>query len=270
MRQAWRVADVRAAEQALMATLPDGTLMQRAAAGLARRCALLLADGGGVYGARVLLLVGSGDNGGDTLYAGAALARRGAQVGAFLLTPERVHPAGLSALKRAGGGTVPDLPDRADLVLDGIVGIGASGGLRPAAAQIVDRLSDLNGRTGARAQVVAVDVPSGVAVDTGDVPGSAVPADVTVTFGCLKPAHVVGAAAVNAGLVDLVDIGLGPLLRSDPAVRVPDVADIASWWPRPDPASDKYSRGVVGVATGSSTYPGAALLSVSGALAGPA
>jgi hydroxyethylthiazole kinase-like uncharacterized protein yjeF len=266
MRQAWRVADVRAAEQALMATLPDGTLMQRAAAGLARRCALMLADRGGVYGARVLLLVGSGDNGGDTLYAGAALARRGAQVVALLLTPERVHRAGLSALKRAGGVAVRDLPDRADLVLDGIVGIGASGGLRPAAAQIVERLADLKGRL----QVVAVDVPSGVAVDTGDVPGSAVRADVTVTFGCLKPAHVVGPAAVNAGLVDLVDIGLGPLLRSDPAVRVPDVADIASWWPRPDPASDKYSRGVVGVATGSSMYPGAALLSVSGALAGPA
>ena len=269
MRQAWRVADVRAAERALMATLPEGTLMQRAAAGLARRCALLLAGDGGVYGARVVLLVGSGDNGGDTLYAGAALARRGAQVRALLLTPDRVHPAGLSALRRAGGVAVRDLPDGADLVLDGIVGIGASGGLRPAAAQIVDRLPEVRGRSGTRARVVAVDVPSGVAVDTGDVPGSAVRADVTVTFGCLKPAHVVGAAAVNAGLVDLVDIGLGPLLRSDPAVRVPDAADIASWWPRSDPASDKYRRGVVGVATGSSTYPGAALLSVSGALAGP-
>ena len=101
MRQAWRVADVRAAEKSLMATLPEGTLMQRAAAGLARRCALLLDDAGGVYGARVLLLVGSGDNGGDTLYAGAALARRGAQVRALLMAPERVHLAGLQALRAA-------------------------------------------------------------------------------------------------------------------------------------------------------------------------
>jgi ADP-dependent NAD(P)H-hydrate dehydratase / NAD(P)H-hydrate epimerase len=269
MRQAWRVADVRAAEQALMAELPDGTLMQRAAAGLARRCALLLRDSGGVYGARIVLLVGSGDNGGDTLYAGAALARRGAHVGALVLNADRVHRAGLAALRRAGGGTVRDLPARADLVLDGIVGIGASGGLRPAAAQIVGRLPDLHGRRRKRAVVVAVDVPSGVAVDTGDVPGDAVRADVTVTFGCLKPAHVVGRAAVCAGLVDLVDIGLGPMLRSDPAIRVPEAHDIASWWPRPDPGSNKYSRGVVGVATGSATYPGAALLSVSGALAGP-
>jgi ADP-dependent NAD(P)H-hydrate dehydratase / NAD(P)H-hydrate epimerase len=269
MRLAWRVADVRAAEKALMATLPEGTLMQRAAAGLARRCALQLDETGGPYGASVLLLVGSGDNGGDTLYAGAALAARGARVRALLLNPERVHLAGLAALRRAGGYTVRDLPERGDIVLDGIVGIGASGGLRPPAAAIVAALGDLRNRVGKRTPVVAVDVPSGVAVDTGDVPGDAVTADVTVTFGCLKPAHVVGPAATRAGLVDLIDIGLGPMLRAAPAVRVPDAADIAAWWPRSGPASDKYSRGVVGIATGSATYPGAAVLSVSGALAGP-
>jgi hydroxyethylthiazole kinase-like uncharacterized protein yjeF len=263
MRQAWRVADVRAAEHELMATLPEGTLMQRAAAGLARRCALLLEDGGGVYGARVLLLVGSGDNGGDTLYAGAALARRGALVLALLLQPDRAHRAGLAALRSAGGPLVSEPPDRVDLVLDGIVGIGAAGGLRPPAAAIVRAV----GETGAT--VVAVDVPSGVAVDTGDLPGEAVTADVTVTFGCLKPAHVVGPAATRCGQVELVDIGLGPVLRSDPAVRLPDGEDIAGWWPVPGPASDKYTRGVVGIATGSAKYPGAALLSVSGALAGP-
>ncbi|MEU4782952.1 NAD(P)H-hydrate epimerase, partial [Micromonospora sp. NPDC023633] len=101
MRPVWRVADVRAAEAGLMATLPPGTLMRRAAAGLARRCALLLADRGGVYAARVLLLVGSGDNGGDTLLAGAHLARRGAAVSALLLSPGRAHAEGLAALRAA-------------------------------------------------------------------------------------------------------------------------------------------------------------------------
>ncbi|MEV6601207.1 NAD(P)H-hydrate dehydratase [Actinoplanes sp. NPDC051346] len=269
MRQAWRVTDVRSAEKALMATLPDGSLMQRAAAGLARRCALLLHESGGVYGATVVLLVGSGDNGGDTLFAGARLATRGAAVRAVLLRPDRVHHAGLAALRRAGGRTVSDLPDRADLVVDGIVGIGASGGLRPPAAALVARLGTLRARDGARPPIVAVDVPSGVVVDTGDVPGPAVHADVTVTFGCLKPAHVVGPAAALAGHVDLVDIGLGATLHATAAVRVPDASDVVSWWPRPSAASDKYSRGVVGVATGSATYPGAAVLSVAGALAGP-
>jgi len=254
-----------------MARLPPGTLMQRAAAGLARRCALLLRHRyPGVYGARVLLLVGSGDNGGDALYAGARLARRGAAVTAYLVNPARVHPGGLAALLAAGGTAADRLPGRADLVVDGITGIGASGGLRPPAAEVAAALPDLAARDGGRPAVVAVDVPSGVAVDTGDVPGAAIAADVTVTFGCLKPALVVGPAAPLAGEVDLVDIGLARYLRTDPAVRVPELADLVQWWPRPGPRSDKYTRGVVGVATGSAAYPGAALLSVAGALAGPA
>jgi hydroxyethylthiazole kinase-like uncharacterized protein yjeF len=263
MRGAWRVADVRAAEEALMKTLPEGALMQRAAAGLARRCALLLDGLDGVYGSRVLLLVGAGNNGGDALYAGARLAGRGVQVNALLLAPQRVHAGGLAALHRAGGRVVDRVPADADLVVDGIVGIGGSAGLRDDAAAVVQGLGD-------GPLVVAVDVPSGVGVDTGEVAGPAVRADVTVTFGCLKPGLVVGPAAPLAGQVDLVDIGLGPWLRGDPAIEVPERSDIGQWWPRLSPASEKYSRGVVGVATGSATYPGAAVLSVGGALAGPA
>lgn len=278
MRGTWRVADVRAAEQALMATLPAGALMQRAAAGLARRCAPTLSDRyGRVYGARVLLLVGSGDNGGDALYAGARLARRGVAVTARLLTPDRVHAGGLAALRRAGGtvGTADaadavDAVDTVDLIVDGITGIGATGGLRQPAVEAVEAAARLPASDGGPPTVVAVDVPSGVAVDTGDLPGAAVRADVTVTFGCLKPALVVGPAARYAGQVDLVDIGLAPYLRTAPAVSVPDLDDVAGWWPRPEASSDKYTRGVVGLATGSGAYPGAALLSVAGALAGPA
>ncbi len=261
MRGAWRVAEVRAAEKALMARLPEGTLMARAAAGLARRCALLLTEQhGGVYARRVLLLVGSGDNGGDTLYAGALLARRGVRVRALLLDAERVHADGLAAL-RAAGGAVVDAVEPADLVLDGIVGIGGRGELRPAAAEAVAACQG--------ALMVAVDLPSGVAANTGEVPGAAVRADVTVTFGCLKPGLLVGAGAVHAGLVDLVDIGLRPYLRTPPALRVVEADDVRAWWPVADAGSDKYTRGVVGLATGSAEYPGAAVLGVGGALAGP-
>ncbi|RKN44406.1 NAD(P)H-hydrate dehydratase [Micromonospora endolithica] len=275
MRPVWRVADVRAAEAGLMATLPPGTLMQRAAAGLARRCAVVLAQRGGVYAAPVLLLVGSGDNGGDALFAGERLARRGAAVSALLLTPGRAHAEGLAALRAAGGRVVGTPPAVVDLVVDGIVGIGGTGGLREAADQLVTGLGELRGRDGGRATVVAVDVPSGVAVDTGHVPLSAsgrpnaVRADVTVAFGAMKPALVVGPAATLAGAVELVDIGLGPWLRGSPALRVTEWSDIVDWWPRLGAASEKYTRGVVGVATGSATYPGAAVLSVGGALAGP-
>jgi len=81
MRDAYSVSKVRAAEAALMAQVPEGTLMQRAAAGLASVCAGLLRDSaGGVYGARVVVLAGTGDNGGDALYAAEkAAAKRAAE-----------------------------------------------------------------------------------------------------------------------------------------------------------------------------------------------
>ena len=131
MRHAHTVEQVRAAEHALMATLPDGALMQRAAAGLAYAVTDLM---GGAYGRRVLLLVGSGDNGGDALYAGAMLARRGCGVEAWLLGGD-AHPAGLEALMKAGGRVVAEPGRRPDVVVDGIVGIGGRPGLRAGGRQ---------------------------------------------------------------------------------------------------------------------------------------
>lgn len=101
MRTAYSVETVRAAEAELMARLPQGALMQRAAAGLAATCAALL---GRVYGARVVLLVGGGDNGGDALYAGARLARRGAGVSAVLLG-SRTHEGVLRPCSARAGGS---------------------------------------------------------------------------------------------------------------------------------------------------------------------
>lgn len=270
-QKAWRVADVRVAEQSLMAQVPDGTLMARAASGLARRCAALLDDRfGSVYGRTVVILVGAGDNGGDALFAGALLARRGVAVHAMLLDRERAHRDGLVALLAAHGRVAERLPSTVDLVLDGITGIGGRGGLRPAASALVKELSGVRAADRARPVTVAVDLPSGVNADTGAVEGDAVTADVTVTFGCLKPGLLVGLGAQHAGLVDLVDIGLEPYLSGSPALQTPTAADIADWWPMPGEESDKYTRGVVGVATGSAEYTGAALLSTAGACAGPA
>ncbi|MFH7337937.1 NAD(P)H-hydrate dehydratase [Streptomyces sp. KHY 26] len=264
MRNAYSVETVRAAERALMARLPEGALMQRAAAGLSAACADLL---GRVYGSRVVLLIGSGDNGGDALYAGARLARRGAGVTAVLLAPDRAHGGGLAALRRAGGvSVVPGSADgaiaRADLVVDGIVGIGGQGGLRPDAARLVEAVER------SRAAVVAVDLPSGVEADTGEVRGAAVRADLTVTFGTYKPGLLVDPAREYAGVVRLVDIGLE--LPAEAGLEALQHADVARLLPHPAAESDKYRRGVVGIAAGSARYPGAAVLAVSGALRGGA
>lgn len=260
MRRAHTVEQVRAAEAALMATLPEGALMQRAAAGLATAVIDVL---GGAYGRRVLLLVGSGDNGGDALYAGARLARRGAQVTAWLLS-DHVHEAGMAALHRAGGrvvgptrGPSPSSHPRPDVVVDGIVGIGGRPGLRPEARAALEAVRG--------APIVAVDVPSGVDVDSGETPEPHVRADVTVTFGTHKVAHLADPAAAACGVVHLVDLGLD---LPDPPVAALQEADVARLLPRPAPDAQKYSRGVVGVRAGSDRYPGAALLSVAGASCG--
>ena len=223
-------AEVRAAEEPLLAAGPEGALMQQAATGLATVSARLLH---GVYGRRVALLVGTGNNGGDALFAGAQLARRGARVAAVLLDPERAHAAGLSALRRDGGRVLPvggaealDWIARADLVLDGMLGIGGRGGLRPDAADLARAAADGAGVT------VAIDVPSGVDASTGAVDGPAFPAMHTVTFGAVKLGLVVGEGRGYAGEVHLIDIGLDPHLPPATAFRSPTPTWPHDWFRR--------------------------------------
>jgi hydroxyethylthiazole kinase-like uncharacterized protein yjeF len=266
MRYAHQVRKVRAAEQALMAQLPPGALMQRAAAGLASVSAGLV---GRVPGSRVVVLAGSGDNGGDALFAGARLASRGAAVLA-VTAGSRVHEQGAAALRAAGGrlasaddDAAPAAVGAADLILDGLLGIGGRGGLREPQAS----LAWLAARS--PAVVVAVDLPSGVDADTGEVEGSAIQADVTVTFGTLKPGLLIDPGAGHAGVVELIDIGLSPYL--DPpdasALQAPDVGTLL---PQPGGDSDKYRRGVAGIVAGSERFTGAAALAVGGAIRGGA
>jgi hydroxyethylthiazole kinase-like uncharacterized protein yjeF len=257
MRRAHTVEQVRAAEAELMARLPEGTLMQRAATGLAVAVSNFL---GRTYGARVVLLIGSGDNGGDALYAGARLARRGAQVTAVLLSA-KAHAEGLEALLDAGGrvGSTDDIRT-ADVVVDGIVGIGGRPGLRPDAVAAVELAGEYD------VPIVAVDTPSGVDVDTGETPEPHVHAALTVTFGTHKICHFIDPAATACGPIHLVEIGLD--LPPAPVESL-QAADVRARYPVPHGESDKYSRGVLGLMVGSVQYPGAAVIATAGALGGP-
>jgi ADP-dependent NAD(P)H-hydrate dehydratase / NAD(P)H-hydrate epimerase len=270
MRNAHVTAEVRVAERALLRRLPDGALMNRAAAGLASVGAGLL---GQVYGSRVVILVGSGDNGGDALYAGARLAGRGARVVA--IAGDRVHEGGSTALRGAGGRLVSAAGasdeaeaelGQADLILDGLLGIGGRGGLREPAARLAP-LTQAARDVGAI--VVAVDLPSGVDADTGEVSGPAIRADVTVTFGTWKPGLLIDPGASYAGSVQLIDIGLGPSLGA-PTVSALQAADVAEILPVPGAESDKYRRGVLGLLAGSQRYTGAAVLATGSAIHGGA
>lgn len=274
IRDAYPVAQVRAAEAEAMSREPAGTLMTRAATALGAECRRELAGvGRSVVGARIVLLVGSGDNGGDALFAGAGLARRGARVVAIPVSPRGAgdcHQAGLAALRRnggrlidpgeSGGGSPSDRAVteaiRADLVIDGILGIGGRGGLREPAAELAVAAGASD------AIVVATDLPSGVDADTGAVadPHGVVSADVTVTFGCLKPGLLLMPGAEYAGEVRLADIGIAPWLPATGAITRMDALDVACWMRRPGRLDDKYTRGVVGVVAGSAQYPGAGVL----------
>ncbi|BBX84187.1 NAD(P)H-hydrate dehydratase [Mycolicibacterium aubagnense] len=252
MRHYFTAEQIRAAEAPLLASLPDGVLMRRAAYGLATAItAELKARAGGVAGRQVCAVVGSGDNGGDALWAATFLRRRGTAASAVLLNPEHTHAAALAAFRRAGGRIVENIPSTTDLVIDGVVGIGATGPLRPHAAAIFGATT---------APVVAVDIPSGIDVRTGAADGPHVRAALTVTFGGLKPVH----GLADCGRVELIDIGLD---LPQPALLGFEAPDVRTRWPVPHPSDDKYSQGVKGVLAGSATYPGAAILSTGAAVA---
>ncbi len=253
-------AQIRDAEESLGRLLHDGTLMQRAAVGLTQAIAEELEQRAA---GPVILLAGPGNNGGDGLYAGGMLAARGIPTHVWQ-TGSTVHASGWDAFISAGGKVLDGLPaalallPSTALVVDAVYGMGARPGLPDAVAAFAAACRDHG------VPVVSCDVPSGL---NSDSPGSA--SDVsfhavrTVTMGAHKAAHVLEPARSRCGRVTLVDIGLplpeAPLLQWE-------VEDVAAVWPFPDASSDKYSRGVVGLDTGSESYPGAGVLSAYGAV----
>jgi ADP-dependent NAD(P)H-hydrate dehydratase / NAD(P)H-hydrate epimerase len=271
-------------------------LMRVAASAAARVTAELLEHNGiDVTQSHVAVLAGAGDNGGDGLFAAAALARARANV-TVISVGKSLHPAGLLALTRSGGklllldpeattATKPagfsageagerlrkavDIAIECDVVIDAMTGIGATGALRGPAATMAH---EINARMksakpcGERVPlVIAIDTPSGVGVDDGTIPGEVIAADATVMFGAMKPCAMLPPAAFTCGEVTLVDFGFD-LDGETPAVSAIDQHQAAAMLHQPKTTDSKYSRGVAGLITGSVHYPGAAVLSVQAAI----
>ncbi|MBV7282319.1 bifunctional ADP-dependent NAD(P)H-hydrate dehydratase/NAD(P)H-hydrate epimerase [Corynebacterium sp. TAE3-ERU30] len=278
------VAEIRAAEQPLLdAQGSVDELMRSAASAVARVASAMLGDAQRLIDApsqpHILVLAGAGGNGGDGLYAAAMLREQGwTQVSAYRLSSS-VHGPAWQRFLDAGGTEVHDPATLApvDLLIDAITGIGARPGLRPEAAAVLQGLDV--------AQVLAVDIPSGVAADSGVAGEQHVNADVTVSFGAPRLAHLLSAAC---GTVLIADIGLDsaqlpPLSeliaqqitrrRTRTGLRAVSgrsqlqlegyecmgghqgIADLS-----PGPEDDKYSGGVVGILAGSEDYIGAGVL----------
>jgi hydroxyethylthiazole kinase-like uncharacterized protein yjeF len=245
---------VYAAEEALMAGLEDGELMARAVEGLAAVAAARLEERGGTT---VAALVGPGNNGADALYAAARLADAG--FGAVAVHHDHVHAGAREAALATGVvlTTDPAVLAEADVVLDGVLGIGARPGLPEWARAWVRAVPETT-------HVIAVDLPSGQDPAGGVLDADGVLADETVTFSVAKPVHLLPPTEQACGVLTVVDIGL--TVDAPPVVRRLDHDDVAALWPVPLPSDDKYSRGVVGVVAGGESFTGAAVLSVTAAV----
>lgn len=253
----YSVDQIRAAEDAAFAVTAPGELMQRASFALAVGCAELLHETyGRTYGTTAVLVVGPGNNGADALYAGVNLAQRGVKVFAHCVVPGVCHEQALRAFVSAGGEVADCLGRDFDIAVDGIAGLG---GGKPVP-------TDLARWINTQPLVVSVDIPSGVNADTGAcVADQCVHADVTFTFGALKPGLALTPGAEFAGDIELVDIGLDELLNVIPVSSVIDESAALELFGELSFDSYKYSRGVVAIAAGSARYPGAVRLCVLGA-----
>ncbi|GAA5209377.1 NAD(P)H-hydrate epimerase [Microbacterium kyungheense] len=160
---------------------------------------------------RVLVLAGSGDNGGDALYAAAAVG--GLADVDLLLVGSRFHERAFAAATASGARRVelPELRDaRYALVLDGILGIGAArdSALHGIAREAVLSLRSLVHTRRGMPRVIAVDLPSGLHPDSGAADDAVLAASLTVTFGAVKAGLAAGRGPELAGELVLVDIGL--------------------------------------------------------------
>ncbi len=262
------VAEMRAIEQASDArgwTYDD--MMEAAGTGLARVVERLY---GQSTPRTVLGLVGSGNNGGDTLVALAWLAERGWQATAYLFKPRTEDPL-VARLERAGGTVLRRADDASGraleqaiaqhaVLLDGVLGTGVRLPLREPLASALGQAKALVARYHPR--VVAVDVPSGVDCDTGAVAEQTIPAEHTVTMAAAKVGMVQMPALGVLGELHCVSIGTPPDLPEWQAVRreVVDAGRVRALLP-PRPAdAHKGTFGTVLVVAGSVNYTGAALL----------
>lgn len=212
-----------------------------------------------------LVACGPGDNGGDGFVAAARLAHAGWPVRVALL--EGGTPSEACARAREGwrGEVIPldaNALGKAELVVDAMFGAGLSRPIEGAAAALIAAVEAAKGGEGGGLIVVAVDAPSGVAMDAARPLGSALSVALTVTFGRCKPGHLIHPARALCGEIVLADIGhpeaawdgLGPVAIEN----LPQ--DWIEAWPWPDALSHKHARGSLMVVTGGAAFTGAARL----------
>jgi hydroxyethylthiazole kinase-like uncharacterized protein yjeF len=232
-----RAVDARA----VASGTPVAILMERAGRAVARAVRREL---GGTYGRRVVVVCGSGNNGGDGLVAARVLRTWGVRVDVFCLEAGIDRVACSRALTRS------------EVIVDAMFGTGFRGVLDGDAAWFAEQTATTT------SVCVAVDIPSGVDGLTGAAAGTAVWADRTVCFAASKPGVLFEPGRSHANVVEVVDIGLdvGPDSDRGCTAGVISEGDVGAWLPDRGADAHKWSAGGVFVVGGSSGMTGAPMM----------
>lgn len=242
--------------------VPGQVLMERAGSGAAWVASSMLA---GVAQARVVVVCGRGNNGGDGFVVARLLGQLGHAVSVFsCVEPATIVGDARSALERllAAGRQVtmardPGLRDAlgsADLVVDGLLGTGIAGEVREPFRTAIAQINS------AGRPVLSLDIPSGLCSDTGMPLGVAVAATATATFGLPKPGLLLYPGARLAGRIVCVDIGIPEPVMAAADLLLLESRDVVEWLPQRAPDSHKGDAGRVLVVAGSTGLTGAACL----------
>lgn len=249
---------------AIAAGMPSRALMQRA--GAATAAELSLREHRRLAG-EVCVFAGPGNNGGDAWVVARALAASGVHVRVMEVVPVKTSDAiaerelALPFVQLEDAKSFATSARGAAVIIDGLLGTGASGAPRGAIADAVDVINAARDRG---AFVVALDLPTGVDATTGNAT-HAVVADLTITFGTIKRGHLVARQA--CGHIVVVDIGLGTFAsRDDGAPAVVDEGWVARRVP-PIPAdAHKGTRKKLAIVGGAAGMAGASILAARAAM----
>jgi ADP-dependent NAD(P)H-hydrate dehydratase / NAD(P)H-hydrate epimerase len=238
--------------------IPGEQLMERAGEGLASLVARRAPSG------RIAIVCGKGNNGGDGIVAARLLRQAGRDVEVLTVwPPDSLGEDAQAQLKKLPGAAPlafdPGRLNRVQLIVDAVLGTGASGLPREPADKVIAEIE------AAKAPVVACDVPSGVDASTGEVAGPAAHCVATATFHRAKLGLWIRPGKEYAGDVEVVDIGIprgGPVRPEAGLIGSGVLRDM----PRRSPGSTKFSSGNVFVLGGSTGLTGAPCMSALAAM----